>query len=79
MGMENSRGGDHTAQERHRPSFWKSRTGIVFLAFLAIIAFLLAYEHRVHVFTGTGLLLLIILICPAMHLFMHHGHGGHDK
>ena len=22
---------------------------------------------------------LILLACPLMHLFMHHGHGGHGK
>ncbi|WP_238473948.1 DUF2933 domain-containing protein [Altericroceibacterium spongiae] len=79
MVMEDSHGEAHTAQEKHRRGFWKSRAGTVFLAFLVLIAFLLAYEHRAHIFTGTGLLLLIVLLCPAMHLFMHHGHGGHDK
>ena len=22
---------------------------------------------------------LILLLCPFMHIFMHKGHGGHDK
>ncbi|KHK93410.1 DUF2933 domain-containing protein [Novosphingobium malaysiense] len=60
-------------------SFWKSRAGTVFLVFLGVIGFLLAYEHRAHIFTGNGFLIVLLLLCPAMHLFMHHGHGGHGK
>ncbi len=61
-----------------RPSsFWYSRTGLVAIGFLAIAAFLLFYEHRVHVFGYLPFLLL--LLCPLLHIFMHggHGHGGH--
>jgi hypothetical protein len=47
----------------------------VFLAFLALGAFLLVTEHRAHLL---GYLpWLILLACPLMHLFMHGGHGGH--
>ncbi len=62
--------------------FLKSRAGLVLLAFLAIGGFLLAYEHRAHIFTGNGLLIALLLLCPLMHLFMHGGHGGghgHDR
>ena len=47
------------------------------IAFLAIAAFLLVYEHRVHVFGYLPFLLL--LLCPLLHIFMHggQGHGGH--
>ncbi len=49
----------------------------VFYGFLAITGFLLFTEHRAHVL---GILpYLILLACPLMHLFMHHGHGGHDQ
>tara|TARA_R110000787_G_scaffold43549_3_gene106736 strand:+ start:1581 stop:1823 length:243 start_codon:yes stop_codon:yes gene_type:complete len=57
--------------------FLKSRAGIVFLAFLAISGFLLAYEHRMHLFSGTGILVALLAVCVGMHLFMHGGHGGH--
>jgi len=57
--------------------FCHSRSFYVLLGFLAVAGVLLAYEHRVHIFTGTGLLFLIVLLCPAMHFFMHGGHGGH--
>ncbi|MCB2063602.1 MAG: DUF2933 domain-containing protein [Novosphingobium sp.] len=68
-----------TPPGRSGTNFWKSRAGAVFLVFLGVIAFLLAYEHRAHVFVGNGLLLVLLLLCPVMHLFMHHGHGGHGK
>ena len=59
----------------HTP-LWQSRAGIVLLGFLAIAAFYLVTEHTAHFF---GVLpWLLLLACPFMHLFMHHGHGGHD-
>ncbi|MFZ5894717.1 MAG: DUF2933 domain-containing protein [Myxococcota bacterium] len=42
--------------------------------FLAIGAFFLWEEHRAHLLGALPYLLL--LACPLMHLFMHHGHGG---
>lgn len=55
--------------------FFKSRTGLVLLAFLAIAAFYLITEHTAHVF---GVLpYALLLLCPFLHLFMHGGHGGH--
>ncbi|MGE0333966.1 MAG: DUF2933 domain-containing protein [Gammaproteobacteria bacterium] len=69
---------DHS---RHQPqatgTFWKSRTGVVLITFLAVAALLLAYEHRVHIFTGNGILIALLALCVGMHLFMHSGHGGH--
>lgn len=63
--------------------FFKSRAGMVLLAFLAIAGFLLVYEHRAHLFTGNGVLVALLLGCIVMHLFMHgghgRGHGGHGK
>jgi hypothetical protein len=39
--------------------------------------FFLLTEHAAHVFGA--LPWLLILACPLMHLFMHHGHGhGHS-
>jgi len=40
---------------------------------------LLGYEHRVHLFVGNGLLVLLLLGCVGMHFFMHGGHGGSHK
>ncbi|MDQ7977298.1 DUF2933 domain-containing protein [Paraburkholderia sp. SARCC-3016] len=56
--------------------FWKSRSAMVALVFAAIALFLLFSEHRAH-FLG-ALPYLLLLACPLMHVFMHHGHGhGH--
>lgn len=64
---------DHSACET--PSFWRSRTGIVFCIAVAVGGFFLLKEHWVH---AQGYLpYLLLLACPLMHLFMHGGHGGH--
>jgi len=58
--------------------FLRSRPGMVLIAFLAAAGFLLAYEHRVHIFSGNGVIIGLLAFCVVMHLFMHHGHGNHD-
>ena len=58
-------------------AFLKSRTGVVLLTFLAIAAFFLITEHTAHVL---GVLpFALVLLCPLMHLFMHHGHSSGDS
>lgn len=47
-------------------------TNIAFVSFLIFGGYYLATEHRAHFF---GILpFLLLLSCPVMHLFMHHGH-----
>nr|WP_156946616.1 DUF2933 domain-containing protein [Paraburkholderia franconis] len=60
------------APHTSRP-FWKSRSAVALLVFAAVALFLLFSEHRAH-FLGV-LPYLLLLSCPLMHLFMHHGHG----
>jgi hypothetical protein len=60
--------------QANRP-WWRTRSGIILLGFLVVAGFFLFTEHRAHVFGA--LPYLLILACPLMHLFMHHGHGGH--
>lgn len=70
---------DHDHQRDHPtppPGFWKSRAGITLVAFLAVAALLLGFEHRIHIFTGNGLVAALLLGCIVMHFFMHSGHGG---
>lgn len=55
------------------PSFWRSRRGLGFIAFGALAAYYLYTEHLAHV--QGALPLLLLLSCPLMHVFMHHGHG----
>jgi hypothetical protein len=52
-----------------------SRTHTVFLAFTAVGAASIAYDHRVHLIGALPYLLL--LVCPLMHVFMMHGHARH--
>lgn len=64
------------SHETHTP-LWRTRSGVVLIGFLLVAAFYLLTEHSAHVF---GVLpFVLILACPLMHLFMHHGHGGHDQ
>lgn len=58
------------------PGFWKSRTGLTLIVFLAVAAILLGFEHRIHIFAGNGLVAVLLLGCVVMHFFMHGGHGG---
>lgn len=52
-----------------------SRTGVVVMMALAVGAYFLLRSHTDHILANAPLLLL--LLCPLMHLFMHGGHGGH--
>ncbi len=55
-----------------RPWF-RSRSGLVLLAFLVIAGFFVVTEHTAHVL---GVLpWLLLLACPLLH-FLHRGSGG---
>ena len=51
-----------------------TRSGFAFLGFIVIAAFLLATEHRAHLFGA--LPLVFLLACPFLHWFSHGGHSG---
>ncbi len=54
--------------------WWREPFRLVLIGFLAIAGFFLVTEHSAHLF---GVLpWLLLLACPLMHVFMHHGHGG---
>ena len=55
-------------------SFLASPAGLVLIGFLAIGGAYLWLEHRAHLLGA--LVFLPLLLCPLMHLFMHHGHGN---
>lgn len=58
-------------------SWWRSRSGVVFLGFLAIAAFFLWTEHRAHLL---GILpFILLLLCPLLHFLMHRGHGRKNE
>ena len=47
------------------------------MVFVAAAAYSLLSEHRAHFFGAWPF--LILLACPLMHVFMHHGHGHHGS
>ncbi|MFC3030782.1 DUF2933 domain-containing protein [Roseomonas sp. F4] len=55
------------------PSWWRTRTGIAVIGFALVAAFYVLREHWGHAFGA--LPYSILLACPLLHLFMHHGHG----
>lgn len=59
-------------------SFLFSRAGFVLLGFIAVAGYFLWTEHEAHLKGFIPYLpFLLLLACPLMHLFMHHGHSGH--
>ncbi len=70
-----------TIEQEPKPhgNFLRSRSGVAFLTLMTIAGLLLAYEHRAHVFTGTAMLVALLGVCIAMHVFMHGGRGGHER
>ncbi|MBC7602538.1 MAG: DUF2933 domain-containing protein [Ramlibacter sp.] len=66
---------EHSHQDAEPTPFWRSRYAVGLFVMGAIAAYFLLSEHRAH-FLG-ALPLLLLLSCPLMHVFMHHGHGGH--
>ena len=63
--------------EQTKTSWWRTPFGIALCGFLIIAGFFLVTEHSAHVFGA--LPWLLVLACPLMHLFMHHGHGDHSS
>lgn len=65
----------HDSDSPVPPRFWRSRHALGLVVMAAVAAVFLLGEHRAHVLGA--LPFLLVLACPLMHLFMHHGHRGH--
>ncbi|MBI2308532.1 MAG: DUF2933 domain-containing protein [Rhodocyclales bacterium] len=72
---------DHSQHHTHngaRPQSsggWDRKSKWAWIGFAIVAGFFLVTEHRAHLF---GILpYLLLLACPLMHLFHHHGHGRH--
>jgi peptidoglycan/LPS O-acetylase OafA/YrhL len=63
-------------QQPEQSPFWRTTTRFAAFGFGAVAAFFLFTEHRAHLFGWLPYLLL--LCCPVMMLFMHHGHDEHQ-
>ena len=59
--------------ESLQPPWWRSPGGLALASLVVVVAFYLLMEHSAHVFGALPYLLL--LLCPVLHLFHHHGHG----
>lgn len=68
---------NHPQQNSGRTRFWGTRysTGLIVLG--AVAVYFLTTEHRAHALSALPVILL--LVCPLMHVFMHGGHGHHDN
>jgi hypothetical protein len=56
------------------PPWWRFVSGVVMCGFLLVAGFYLLTEHTAHLWSVLPFLLL--LSCPLMHVFHHHGHGN---
>lgn len=66
---------DHDSNDNITGGFWHSRYAIGLIVFGAVAGYFLVTEHWAHIL---GILPYVLLLaCPLMHLFMHHGHGSH--
>lgn len=64
-------------QDNAPPTFWRSPGGIALMVVALVGSFFLYTEHRAHLFGA--LPFLLVLACPLMHVFMHHGQSrGHS-
>jgi len=52
------------------------KSAIALAVFLGVAGYFLWQEHSAHIAMAIPYLpYLLILLCPLMHIFMHHGHG----
>ena len=55
-----------------KTSYWATLQGCVTLIVIALAGYLLLRDHGLHLLQWAPF--LIVLLCPLMHFFMHHGH-----
>lgn len=67
---------DHDNIHPKRPGFFQTPTGWITTVVLLGLAVYLWVAHQAHVLAV--LPILILLLCPLMHVFMHRGHR-HDR
>ena len=64
----------HEARNSHSILNW------ILICFLLVAGYFLVMEHKAHLEGSLAYLpYLLLLACPLMHLFMHHGHGDHQS
>lgn len=58
----------------NKTRYWNSLHGITTIFLVGAALYFIFVEHSDHILPY--LPILIILLCPLMHIFMHKGHGG---
>lgn len=61
-------------EHNHLSWFYSHKTASLALVVVAVLLIIEHWEHIIIV-----LPYLVLLSCPLMHLFMHHGHNSCDK
>jgi Protein of unknown function (DUF2933) len=62
----------------HEPTrFWASRFALGLVVIGGVAAYFVFSEHRAHL--AGALPFVLLLACPLMHLFMHHGQRSHGR
>ena len=54
--------------------WWRSRTKLPFIGFLAIAGYFIWTDHEAHI--APYLVWILLAACLLLHGFMHGGHGG---
>lgn len=60
----------HTPEKKQ--NWWLTWPGMICAVILGTIVFSLILDHRQHL--ADNWIFLFFLLCPLMHVFMHHGH-----
>ena len=68
---------EHYHKPEHKEKWWQTNTGMLLVVFFTVGGYYLIKAHGAHI--AENWFLLILLLCPLMHVFMHGGHGGHGK
>jgi len=71
---------DHDHAHHRQRGFFQTPTGWLITVALLALALYLWVAHQAHLLAA--LPILVLLLCPLMHVFMHRGHGhgrdGHE-
>ncbi len=72
---------ENLSDNRHSsgPNWRRLAFGLTLFLLLAIAGYFLLAEHRAHILGGRWLVPALLLVCIAMHFFMHGAHGGHSR
>ena len=64
--------------KQSKTPWWRSRTKLPFIGFLAIAGYFIWTEHQAHIMPY--LIWILLIACLLLHGYMHggHGHGGDE-